>query len=198
MTPREQAMERLRGLPQVSQEMNQTDKLYSAFKNAETRGLEGEDAFIRTKANLAPGGSSAYGPVQITGTLVEDMMNRGVIPDDLKDYSNRFLDQSDLFLKYGNEKGLKGYDPKYDYGGSGHLTSEQDQADYNRLAKVLIAHHYRGAKETSNQRKPMGFSQTARDPIGDVIGDWRFGVNSKKGKDNDLRYYNTFMNSYNN
>jgi len=198
MTTRAEAMARLRGLAQVSQDMNETDRLYAAFKNAETRGLEGKDAFIRTKANLAPGGSSAYGPVQITGTLVQDMMDRGVIPDDLKDYSNRFLDQSKLFLKYGNEKDLEGYDPKYDYGGSGHLTTEQDQADYNRLAKVLIAHHYKNAKNEVKQKKPMGFSQAARDPITNVIGDWRFGVNSKKGRGDDLKYYRRFMEGYRN
>jgi len=198
MTTRAEAMARLRGLAQVSQDMNETDRLYAAFKNAETRGLEGKDAFIRTKANLAPGGSSAYGPVQITGTLVQDMMDRGVIPDDLKDYSNRFLDQSKLFLKYGNEKDLEGYDPKYDYGGSGHLTTEQDQADYNRLAKVLIAHHYKNAKNEVKQKKPMGFSQAARDPLTDVIGDWRFGVNSKKGRGDDLKYYRRFMEGYRN
>jgi hypothetical protein len=198
MTTRAEAMARLRGLAQVSQDMNETDRLYAAFKNAETRGLEGKDAFIRTKANLAPGGSSAYGPVQITGTLVQDMMDRGVIPDDLKDYSNRFLDQSKLFLKYGNEKDLEGYDPKYDYGGSGHLTTEQDQADYNRLAKVLIAHHYKNAKNEVKQKKPMGFSQAAIDPITNVIGDWRFGVNSKKGRGDDLKYYRRFMEGYRN
>ena len=198
MTPREQAMTRLKGLAQVSQDMDQTDKLYAAFKNAETRGLEGEDAFIRTNANLAPGGSSAYGPVQITGTLVQDMMDRGVIPDNLKDYSNRFLDQSKLFLKYGNEKDLEGYDPKYDYGGSGHLTTEQDQADYNRLAKVLINHHYKNSKDTSSRKKPMGFSQAAKDPLTDVIGDWRFGVNSKKGRVDDRGYYQRFMEGYRN
>ena len=125
MTARSKAMSRLRGLAQVSQDMDNTDKLYNAFKNAETRGLEGDAAFIRTNANLAEGGSTAYGPVQITGTLVRDMLDKGVIPYDLKDYSNRFLDQSDLFLKHGNEKQMKGYDPKYDYGGSGHLTTEQ-------------------------------------------------------------------------
>ena len=48
MTTRAEAMARLRGLAQVSQDMNETDKLYAAFKNAETRGLEGEDAFIST------------------------------------------------------------------------------------------------------------------------------------------------------
>lgn len=198
MTTRAEAMARLRGLAQVSQDMNETDRLYAAFKNAETRGLEGKDAFIRTKANLAPGGSSAYGPVQITGTLVQDMMDRGVIPDDLKDYSNRFLDQSKLFLKYGNEKDLEGYDPKYDYGGSGHLTTDQDQADYNRLAKVLIAHHYKNARNEVNQKKPMGFSKAARDPLTNVIGDWRFGVNSKKSRGDDLKYYRRFMEGYRN
>ena len=203
MTPREQAMTRLKGLAQVSQDMNETDRLYAAFKNAETRGLEGEDAFIRTNANLAPGGSSAYGPVQITGTLVQDMMDRGVIPDDLKDYSNRFLDQSKLFLKYGNEKDLEGYDPRYDYGGSGDLTSEQDQKDYAKLAKVLIAHHFKNAKnKVANPKpKPMGFAQAAgrrEDPVNELIGAWRFGPNSKKGKGNDRRYYREFMKSYNN
>lgn len=198
MATREEAMTRLKGLAQVSQDMDQTDRLYAAFKNAETRGLEGEDAFIRTNANLAPGGSSAYGPVQITGSLVQDMMDRGVIPDDLKDYSNRFLDQSKLFLKYGNEKDLEGYDPKYDYGGSGHLTTEQDQADYNRLARVLIAHHYKNARSEAKQKKPMGFSQVARDPLTNVIGDWRFGVNSKKGRGDDLKYYRRFMEGYRN
>jgi hypothetical protein len=42
----------------------------------------------------------------------------------------------------------------------------------------------------------MGFSQTARDPIGDVIGDWRFGVNSKKGRGDDLKYYRRFMEGF--
>ena len=101
-----------------------------------------------------------------------------------------------MFLKYGNEKDLEGYDPKYDYGGSGHLTTEQDQADYNRLAKVLINHHYKNSKDTSSRKKPMGFSQAVKDPLTDVIGDWRFGVNSKKGRVDDRGYYQRFMEGY--
>ena len=186
------------GLLGVSQEMDEIDRLYNSFVNAETGHLQGDGKFIRTEARDTKGGSSAYGPVQITGTLVQDMMDRGVIPDDLKDYSNRFLDQSKLFLKYGNEKDLEGYDPKYDYGGSGHLTTEQDQADYNRLARVLIDHHYKNARSEVNQKKPMGFSQAARDPLTNVIGDWRFGVNSKKGRGDDLKYYQRFMEGYRN
>jgi hypothetical protein len=190
--------EHLIGLASVSNDMSEVDRLYNSFVNAETGHLQGDGKFIRTEAKDTKGGSSAYGPVQITGTLVQDMMDRGVIPDDLKDYANRFLDQSKLFLKYGNEKGLKGYDPKYDYGGSGHLTTEQDQADYNRLARVLIAHHYKNAQNTASKKKPMGFSQAARDPVTDVIGDWRFGVNSNKGRGDDREYYRRFMEGYRN
>jgi len=187
------------GLLGVSQEMDEIDRLYNSFVNAETGHLQGDGKFIRTEARDTKGGSSAYGPVQITGTLVQDMMDRGVIPDDLKDYSNRFLDQSKLFLKYGNEKDLEGYDPKYDYGGSGHLTSEQDQKDYNRLARVLIANHYNNAKNEvvkNPGRAGMTGIGPGRDPVYSLIGDWRFGVNSKKGRGDDLKYYRRFMEGY--
>ena len=185
----------------TSRNMSQVDRLYEAFENAETGHLKGDDKFRRTEANLTEGGSSAYGPTQITGTLVRDMLDQGVIPDHLKDYANRFLDQSDLFLKYGNEKGLKGYDPKYDYGGSGHLTSPEDQENYKDLSKVLIAHHWNNAQETSsnyNERKPMGFAAAAagKDPINTIIRDWRFGPNSKKGRANDSRYWRRFKESF--
>jgi len=185
----------------TSRNMSQVDRLYEAFENAETGHLKGDDKFRRTEANLTEGGSSAYGPTQITGTLVRDMLDQGVIPDHLKDYANRFLDQSDLFLKYGNEKGLKGYDPKYDYGGSGHLTSPEDQENYKDLSKVLIAHHWNNAQETSsnyNERKPMGFAAAAagKDPINTIIRDWRFGPNSKKGRVNDSRYWRRFKESF--
>ena len=73
----------------TSRNMSQVDRLYEAFQNAETGHLKGDDKFIRTEANLTEGGSSAYGPTQMTGTLVRDMLDRGVIPDHLKDYANK-------------------------------------------------------------------------------------------------------------
>lgn len=190
-----------KGLKDTSRNMSQVDRLYEAFENAETGHLKGDGKFIRTEANLTEGGSSAYGPTQMTGTLVRDMLDRGVIPDHLKDYANRFLDQSDLFLKYGNEKGLKGYDPKYDYGGSGHLTSPKDQEDYKDLSKVLIAHHWKNAQETASsydERKPLSFAAAAagEDPINTIIRDWRFGPNSKKGRANDSRYWRRFKENF--
>ena len=190
-----------KGLVETRKNMSQVDKLYEAFQNAETGHLEGDDKFIRTEANLTKGGSSAYGPTQMTGTLVRDMLDRGVIPDHLKDYANRFLDQSDLFLKYGNEKGLKGYAPKYDYGGSGHLTSPEDQENYKDLSKVLIAHHWNNAQETASgydERKPLSFAAAAAgtDPINTIIRDWRFGPDSKKGRAHDSRYWRRFKENF--
>ena len=182
----------------TSRNMSQVDKLYEAFENAETGHLKGDDKFRRTEANLTKGGSSAYGPTQITGTLVRDMLDRGVIPDHLKDYANRFLDQSDLFLKYGNEKGLKGYDSKYDYSGSGHLTSLEDQKNYEELAKAILSYKWKNAQETSTEGKPMGFAAAAagKDPINTIIRDWRFGPDSKKGRANDSRYWRRFKESF--
>ncbi len=190
-----------KGLKDTSKNMSQVDKLYEAFQNAETGHLEGDDKFRRTEDSTAAGGSSAYGPAQMTGTLVRDMLDRGVVPDHLKDYANRFLDQSDLFLKYGNEKGLKGYDSKYDYSGSGHLTSPEDQKSYEELAKAILSYRWKNAQETSsryNERKPMGFAATAqgKDPINTIIRDWRFGPNSKMGRIDDTDYWRRFKENF--
>ena len=89
---------------QLEKQKKQPRTTYQKFQNAETQGLEGVDAFIRTKANLAPGGSTAFGPVQMTGTLVQDMKNKNVIPKELMDYTDRFLEQAKKFNKYGNNK----------------------------------------------------------------------------------------------
>ena len=190
-----------KGLVETRKNMSQVDKLYEAFQNAETGHLEGDDKFRRTEDSTAAGGSSAYGPAQMTGTLVRDMLDRGVVPDHLKDYANRFLDQSDLFLKYGNEKGLKGYDSKYDYSGSGHLTSPEDQKSYEELAKAILSYRWKNAQETSsgyNERKPMGFAAAAqgKDPINTIIRDWRFGPNSKMGRVDDMDYWSRFKKDY--
>ena len=165
---------------------NDIDRLYNSFINAETGHLREENAgkFIRTQASKTPGGSSAYGPAQMTGTLVRDMLERKIVPDHLKAYANRFLEQSEKFLKYGNKKGLEGYDPKYDYGGEGHLTSKQDQEDYKELAKSILAHHWKNAQ--AQQRGPLN------DPINTIIHAWRFGPSSEKGEADDQNYWDRF------
>tara|TARA_R100000951_G_scaffold114070_1_gene117499 strand:+ start:1754 stop:2362 length:609 start_codon:yes stop_codon:yes gene_type:complete len=160
---------------ELEKQKKQSKTTYQRFQNAETQGLEGVDAFIRTKANLVPGGSTAFGPVQITGTLVQDMKNKKVIPKELMDYTNRFLEQAEKFKKYGNnkDKNLEGYDPKYDYGGSGDLTSEQDMKDYKSLADVIIKHHE--DKSDGDELK--------------LINSWRFGPNSDKSVETEDKDY---------
>ena len=186
------------GLVETHKNMSQVDKLYNSFVHAETGHLEGDNKFRRTEDSTVAGGSSAYGPAQMTGILVRDMLDRGVVPDHLKDYTNRFLDQSDLFLKYGNEKGLKGYDSKYDYSGSGHLTSLEDQKNYEELAKAILSYKWKNAQEKSTERKPMGFDAAAagEDPIDTIIRDWRFGPNSKKGRIDNIDYWRRFKKDY--
>ena len=160
---------------QLEKQKKQPRTTYQRFQNAETQGLEGVDAFIRTKANLAPGGSTAFGPVQMTGTLVQDMKNKNVIPKELMDYTDRFLEQAKKFNKYGNnkDKNIEGYDSKYDYGGSGDLTSEKDMKDYKSLADVIIKHHE--DKANGDELK--------------LINSWRFGPNSNKSVETDDKDY---------
>ena len=155
------------------------EEAYQNFKRAEVGDLEG---FIRT--NHAPKeGSSAYGPVQMTRDLVEDMVNNKHIkvPDDLKDYVKRFIEQGNNFLKYGKEPNKPGYDKKYEYGEAGVLTSAQDKKDYKRLAKLIIKYHYDLVGGDTDK----------------LINAWRFGRFDKvqDAKRDDERYYNTYTNT---
>jgi len=156
------------------------NKIYAGIVNAETTGLEGLDAFIRTKVYKTKGGSTAYGPAQLTGSLVKDKLKQGSIPEDLKEYVTRFIKQSEQFNKYGNraKKFGKDHKPRYDYGGSGDLTSPQDQKDYKRLAKHLLSQQYDKAIKKNDPN-----------PVETVTNGWRFGVNSDKTiKENDPTY----------
>ena len=110
--------------------------LYNAISSAEFRGTD--PSFIRTRHSEAEGGSTAYGPVQITSTLMGEKRGELNLTIDEDKYVDRFLEQGRRFNKYGNEPDLPGYDPKYDYGGAGDLTSEQDQELYRSVAEKLI------------------------------------------------------------
>lgn len=113
-------------------------RLYAALAVAETGGEK--DPFIRTK--VAPkAGSTAYGPVQITGTLVRDYVKRrpGLFDEDELEYAKRMIDQSDKFAKFGRNPQAKGYDARFDYGGAGELGQTPEDRDmYARVATKLI------------------------------------------------------------
>ena len=112
------------------------DKLYDALSSAEFRGTTPD--FIRTKAKATPGGSTAYGPVQITRTLLSEKKGKLNLTAKEDNYVDRFLEQGKKFAEFGNEPNKSGYDTKYDYGGVGDLTSQKDQKLYKSVAKKLI------------------------------------------------------------
>lgn len=159
--------------------MNTENALYNAFKQAETGGVP--DPWIRTMA-VPKGGSTAYGPVQITRTLAEDYLKRhkDLFNTEEIAYLERFIEQGRLFAKYGREPDKPGYDPRYEYGGSGDLTSSEDKAVYERVAKKMLMQHYKNNKGN----------------LEDTIKEWRFGASSSKGRQNDERYYEEIENTF--
>ena len=110
------------------------DKVYDALARAETGSFE--DPWIRTKS--APKrGSTAYGPVQITGSLVKDLSERyPTFYETHNVYIDRFIKQANLFNTFGKEPNREGYNKKYDYGGKGIL--HDDEVPYVNMAKDII------------------------------------------------------------
>lgn len=148
------------------------DNLYQAFAKAETGGVP--DPWIRTMS-IPKQGSTAYGPVQITKTLAEGYVDKHkdlFTPEELA-YLERFIEQGNLFAEFGREPNKEGYDPKFEYGGSGILTSDEDKALYERVAKKMLKQHYKNNKGDLSK----------------TIKEWRFGASSKKSKSNDPRYW---------
>jgi hypothetical protein len=121
--------------------MTEQTPLYNALTGAETgpkteaTPVASEKRFIRTKV----GGprrrkSSAYGPVQITGTLAKEMIRRKVFKDDpeMLEFTKRFITQAEKFLD------AKDSDPKYGLGGEGDMNNPADRAMYARWAERVI------------------------------------------------------------
>ena len=201
------------------------DDMMTAIMGHEHRGPIDEDEnyspWIRTK-HSPDGGSSAYGPYQLTGgsgsmianqlgyydkgyrplgaTITEGQENRsGVIgfTDNEIAYMRRFQDQGNLFLTFGggdykqyivNDKksdnyGKVKYDidgdgtdeytdvqtikDLYEYGGTGHLTSDDDKALYESIARKLFNYQ-----------------------LEEFDGDWKMAVDSWKGGANRTKYEN--------
>lgn len=105
-----------------------SETIYFALSLAESGGEE--DPFVRTnlKSKIP---SSAYGPVQITGTLAQDALDNGVISPSLMKYANEFVDQSEKFLK------ARDNNRKYGLGGKGDLHSKQEE--YKNFAIDIIS-----------------------------------------------------------
>jgi hypothetical protein len=127
---------------------------------AEHRGTNPDfnksDMYIRTKHRNAPGGSSAYGPGQITMNTAKDISQRGSLSPEAKKYVNkRFIPAGELMLHHGNEGPGRGnksdFDPTYDYGGQAGLNIEAEYPLYNELWAATIDRKLRDADVTADQ-----------------------------------------------
>jgi hypothetical protein len=156
------------------------DKLYESVNAAEFRGMSRfiGSHFIRTR-HAPEGGSSAYGPLQITIGLMR------LAKDDLKltksesSYVKRFIRQGELFLKFGNEPDREGYESKYDYGGEGDLSGSADRKLYEQVGKKLLA---------------LVWGQSHEDPQA-FLNSWRFG-GEKEVEKQDRKYFDAFHNEF--
>lgn len=150
-------------------------QLYKALAAAEHRNSKGS-RWIRTRHWPGPKGSTAYGPVQITRTLMEDLYDR--YPGSFKGQVpavKQFINQGKLFARYGREPNRAGYDPIYDYGGAGTMGSTAaGRRAYRGLANTAIRLLY---KEQGYD--PMAFARR-----------WRAAVPST-----DPKYYTAFSNA---
>lgn len=111
--------------------------ILEALQGGETGGET--NPWVRTR-HAPPGGSSAYGPLQLTAHTVRDYVDRKPeIFEDTGEFPTRFLGQAQQFLRYGNEPGREGYHARYDYGGHGdHGSDPAFRDNYMRVAMRIL------------------------------------------------------------
>jgi len=123
--------------------------------------------FIRTKYRNAPGGSTAFGPGQITATTARDILSRGgMVSPQLREYiTKRYLPAGKLMLQHGNEGPKRGnkpnFDATYDYGGSAGLAVEGEFGLYNELFQAVIDRKLKDAGVTAQQVLQGGAARDA-------------------------------------
>jgi len=150
------------------------DELYDAFKHAETGGES--NPWIRTKVR-PKGGSTAYGPVQLTKRLVD--LYRENEPQVLAPYSDilkKFDKQAELFKTHGAEpEKQRGYNTIWDYGGTGFNWSDKEKDQYEVMNKAIMSH-----------------MMTYQPDMDSFISGWR-----GESRGNDRDYYERFDNFLN-
>jgi len=123
------------------------DDIYDSIIAAEH--ISGKSQWRRTEGR----GSSAYGPVQLTGGNVSKMWDayhdeyqskKLNLKEDERQYISRFLEQADRFLDPVSDEDFS----TYGYGGPGVLTSDEDKALYESVSKKImnfeLDHRYGG------------------------------------------------------
>jgi len=126
--------------------MSDINKIYSSISHAETGGEK--NPYIRTKVRTAKGGSSAFGPTQITGKLAEGASKQGYLSDESKKfYEKEMKPRYKKMLYHGNMKGkIKDYNPRYDYGGDAEFDSKKHGKAYEKFSKEIMTGVLKEAK----------------------------------------------------
>lgn len=113
------------------------DKLYKAIKDAETGGED--NPYIRTKVKDTPGGSTAFGPVQITGRLAEGAYRNGYLKESNLFYAREMRPRYILMVHNGNSEGMvSDYNARYDYGGDCEFDGDKYGECYAVMAKEIM------------------------------------------------------------
>lgn len=117
--------------------MNTIDRIYNAVAFAETGGES--NPWIRTRLRPA-GGSTAYGPAQLTIGKAEDYFTRHhKALAQFQAFFIRFQAQACKFLRWGGVDNLPDGLKKYDYGGAGDISGNtSDMRDYVRFCKAIM------------------------------------------------------------
>lgn len=168
------------------------DKIYDSFVAAETssRGFDhlrdSDQGYWRRTVAAPTGGSTAYGPVQMTKTLYQDMIDNqdryGLEPNDILHLA-LLLKQGKDFAKHGKNKGkIPDYRSNYDYSGRGLLDEEgferhekDFKSNYKKLAIKAMKEHFNRAGSVEG-----------------MVELWR-----GKKPEEDPDYYQRFYSSYN-
>lgn len=190
------------------------DKLYEGIYRREHRGYwnkEGYNPYIRTKGTKGQRkgtqkGSTAYGPIQITGDRLQDLVRPGrrrfYWDDPTADfpseggvswdpeYVDKLIEQSRLFMKYGGvDMPAGGIDPKtkkdvsrYGYGQTGDLSGEEYHQKYKDLGIVMLKGTYNMLKDDLGREPTME----------ELVKHWRGG-----SADEEPEYVTDVVNYYN-
>lgn len=143
-------------LQQVAQKPRTVeDDLYDAFAEAETGSFENK--YIRTTFQ-PKGGSTAFGPVQITSTKAADYAGLNpkgrktavISPESVEFVKDVLLPMQEKMSKYGGKDMKPGFED-YDYGGSGQFDVKKYKEAYEKLAKEMLKFDYESSKGDINQ-----------------------------------------------
>lgn len=124
------------------------ERLYNALSAAETGSFP--SPWIRTVGK----NSTAYGPAQVTHTLIQDMMTRRPkLFAGNEEYTKKFIEQGEkMKTEYMDSK-----DPVYGRGGSGVLGGEEHHEGYKRMCNSLFC-GLRADLEYNKKLKPGEFN----------------------------------------